>query len=163
MEKSVLTGKSILAVNDDPEVLAVLRKEVLKACPNCTFDTATTFTEASQKLASYTYHLVILDNMGVRDLEILKRAALKRIPVAMVNGHELAPEALKRSIDMGVQACLPREEWGEIVLFLENVLTYKYLPVWKRFYEKMKGFFGTKSGSDWEKSMDTRAILIYQN
>lgn len=151
MEESILNGKSILAVDDEPDVLAVLEEEIRGACPNCTFDRATNFEQASQKLASFTYDLVILDIMGVRGFDLLERAVLKKLPVAMLTAHALTPEALKRSFEMGARAYLPKEKLGEIVPFLEDVLTYEYLPGWRRLMEKLKGFFDMKFETDWEK------------
>ncbi len=52
MKESILDGKSILAVDDEADVLAVLEEEIRGACSNCKFDKATTFEEASQRLAS---------------------------------------------------------------------------------------------------------------
>jgi hypothetical protein len=38
-----LKESKLLAVDDDPEILQVLEKEILEACPNCRFDKATGF------------------------------------------------------------------------------------------------------------------------
>jgi hypothetical protein len=46
---------------------------------------------------------------------------------------------------------LPKEKIGEIVPFLEDVLTHEYLAGWKRLFEKLKAFFDSKFESDWEK------------
>ena len=42
MSESILSGKTILAVDDEPDVLALLEEEIEEACPTCTFETATT-------------------------------------------------------------------------------------------------------------------------
>jgi hypothetical protein len=47
MKESILNGKSILAVDDGPDVLEVLEEEIREACPRCTFDKATTFEDAT--------------------------------------------------------------------------------------------------------------------
>lgn len=152
MKESILNGKSILAVDDEPDVLEVLAEEIRGACPKCTLDKATTFEDATQKLASYSYDLIILDIMGVRGFDILERAVLKKIPVAMLTAHALTPEALKRSMEMGARAYLPKEKLGETVPFLEDVLTYEYLPGWKRLLMKLEGFFNARWGVRWQKS-----------
>jgi len=36
MRESVLQGKTILIVDDEPDVLEVLKEEILSAVPNCT-------------------------------------------------------------------------------------------------------------------------------
>jgi CheY-like chemotaxis protein len=150
MAESILNGKSILAVDDEPDVLTVLEDEVLGACPKCKFDKATTFEEASQMIASYSYDIVILDIMGVRGFDLLDRAVLKGLPVAMLTAHALSPEALKRSMERGARAYLPKEKLGEIVPFLEDILKYEYLPGWKRLLENLKGFFAARWGEYWK-------------
>ncbi len=152
MDESILNGKHILAVDDEPDVLEVLQEEIRGACLNCTFDKASTFEEASRKLASNTYDLVILDIMGVRGFDLLEQAVLKKLPVAMLTAHALTPGALRRSFEMGARAYLPKEKLGEIVPLLENVLTYEYLPGWKRHLINEEGFFRARWGADWKKT-----------
>ena len=151
MAESVLSGKRILAVDDEPDVLSVLDEEIMAACPNCKFDKATTYEAASKMLESNTYDVVILDIMGVRGFDLLKLAVSRNFRVAMLTAHALSPETLKRSFEMRARAFLPKEKLGEVVPFLEDVLKYEYLPGWKRLMEKLKGFFDSKFESDWEK------------
>ena len=152
MKKSVLDGKSILAVDDEPDVLEVLEEEIREACPNCTVEKASTFEEASQKLESDSYDLVVLDIMGVRGFDLLERAVLKKLPVAMLTAHALTPGALRRPFEMGARAYVPKEMLGDIVFLLEDVLTYEYLPGWKRHLIKYEGFFKARWGTDWKKT-----------
>ncbi len=151
MRSSVLDEKRILAVDDEPDVLMVLEEEIKDSCPSCAVDKATTFETAAEMLSGWTYDLVILDIMGVRGFDLLERALGRNFPVAMLTAHALSPEALKRSFEMGARAYLPKEKLGEIVPFLEDVLTHEYLPGWKRLMEKLKGFFDQRFESGWEK------------
>ena len=151
MKASILGGKKILAVDDEPDVLTVLEEEIMGACPDCKFDKATTYEKAAELIKSNTYDVVILDIMGVRGFDLLALSVSRNLRVAMLTAHALTPEALKRSFDMKARAYLPKEKLGEIVPFLEDVLKYDYLPGWKRLFEKLKGFFDTKFESDWEK------------
>ncbi len=151
MKNSILNGKSILAVNDDPDVLAVLEEEILEACPNCTFDKATTYKGATERLASYTYHLIILDIMGVRSFDLLERAAIRKIPVTMLTAHPFRLEALQRSFAPKAVAGLPKARLGEVVPLLENILARRYLPPWKRFARKLKTSCQSLSDSDREE------------
>jgi len=151
MEESILDGKRILAVDDEADVLAILEEEILGACPHCKFDRATTYEKAADLLKSNAYDVVILDIMGVRGFDLLELAVSRNLRVAMLTAHALTPEALKRSFELKARAYLPKERLGEIVPFLEDVLTYEYIPGWKRLYEKLKGFFDSKFESDWEK------------
>ena len=144
MKKSIVDGKRILAVDDEPDVLMVLEEELMAAAPNCKYEKAKTFEVAADKLKSQTYDLVILDIMGVRGFDLLEMAVNRNLKVAMLTAHALTPEALKRSFDMKARAYLPKEKLGEIVSFLEDVLTYEYLPGWKRLMMKLDGFFTEK-------------------
>jgi DNA-binding response OmpR family regulator len=151
MADSMLTGKHILAVDDEPDVLSILEDEILGAAPKCKFEKATTYKDAVKKLKSQTYDVVILDIMGVRGFDLLELAVTRNFRVAMLTAHALSPEALKRSFEMKARAYLPKEKLGEVVPFLEDVLRYEYLPGWRRLLEKLKGFFDSKFESDWEK------------
>jgi len=151
MKAPILSGKKVLAVDDEPDVLTVLEEEIMGACPDCKFDKATTYEKAAELIKSNSYDVVILDIMGVRGFDLLALSVSRNFRVAMLTAHALTPEALKRSFDMKARAYLPKEKLGEIVPFLEDVLKYDYLPGWKRLFEKLKGFFDTKFESDWEK------------
>ena len=89
--------------------------------------------------------------MGVRGFDLLDLAVKKKTRVAMLTAHALSPEALKKSVELGAWAYLPKEKVGEIVSFLEDVLTYDYVPGWKHLYEKLRGYFDSEFESDWEK------------
>jgi len=152
MTESILDGKRILAVDDEPDVLAVLEEEILGACPKATFDKAATYEEAVERMASWTYDIVILDIMGVRGFDLLELAVNRNFPVVMLTAHALSPQALKRSIEMKARAYLPKESLGEVVPFLEDVLKYEYLPGWKRLLKRLEGFFNARWGEYWQKS-----------
>ena len=152
MKESILNGKRILAVDDEPDILIVLEEEILAVAPNCKVDKAATYEEAVDKLKSQTYDVVILDIMGVRGFDLLALAVSRHLRVAMLTAHALTPEALKRSFEMKARAYLPKEKLGEIVPFLEDVLTYEYLPGWKRLFAKLEGFFTEKFEHLKEKS-----------
>jgi DNA-binding NarL/FixJ family response regulator len=130
----------------------LLEEEILGASPSSTLDKAATYQEAVERMASWTYDLVILDIMGVRGFDLLELAVDRHFPVAMLTAHSLSPEALKRSMEMGARAYLPKEKLGEIVPFLEDVLKYEYLPGWRRLLEKLGGFFSARWGEQWQKS-----------
>jgi CheY-like chemotaxis protein len=152
MTDSILNGKRVLAVDDERDVLSVLQEEIKDAAPNCQFDKATTYEEAVEKMASWTYDVVILDIMGVRGFDLLELAVNRNFAVAMLTAHALSPEALKRSIQMRARAYLPKEKLGEIVPFLEDILKYEYLPGWIRMLKKLEGFFNARWGDYWQKS-----------
>jgi len=152
--ESILDGKRILAVDDEPDVLKILEEEIKATCPNCRLEKATAYETAAKMLESTDYDVVILDIMGVRGFDLLDLAVTKNLRVAMLTAHALSPEALKKSVEMGARAYLPKEKLGEIVPFLEVVLASEYVAGWKRLYEKLKGFFDSQFESDWEKKTD---------
>lgn len=150
MTKSILDGKNILAVDDEPDVLNILGEEIQGACLKCQFDKAVSFEEAARLLNANTYDVVILDIMGVKGFDLLDLAVKRNFKVVMLTGHALSPEALKRSFDMKARAYLPKEKLGEVVPFLEDVLKYEYLPGWKRLFEKLIEYFDKKYGPGWD-------------
>ncbi len=154
MAEHNLNNKSILAVDDEPDVLNVLKDEILGVAPKCKFEEATSYEDAAQKLKSQSYDIVILDIMGVRGFELLELAVKRNFRVVMLTAHSLNPEALVRSFEMKARAYLPKDKLGEVVPFLEDVLKYDYLPGWKRHFKKLKGLFDKKFGPDWEKKPD---------
>jgi CheY-like chemotaxis protein len=155
MKESVLKGKRILAVDDEPDVLTVLQEEILGACPDCRFDKATQYEEAVQKINSSAYDLVILDIMGVRGFELLELAVSRNLRVVMLTAHALSPEALRRSYELKARSYLPKEKLGEVVPFLEDALTHEFSSGWKRLFEKMTDFFDKKFGQDWKSKLGT--------
>lgn len=144
MKRSILDGKKILLVDDEPDVLSVLEEEIKMACPSCKIDKTTSYQAALEKLETQAYDLAVFDIMGVQGFDLLERAVKSNLKVAMLTAHALTPEALKRSFELKARAYLPKEKIGQIVPFLEDVLTYEYLPGWKRLFEKLGGFFEEK-------------------
>jgi CheY-like chemotaxis protein len=152
--ESILNGRRILAVDDEPDVLEVLGEEILAACPDCQIDKATTYEAAKELLNSWRYDIVMLDIMGVRGFDLLDLAVKHKFPVVMFTAHALSPEALKRSIEMGARAYLPKEKLGEVVPFLEDILEYEAPAGWNRLFGKLGDFFDDRFGPNWRKSDD---------
>ena len=144
MAQSILNGKRILAVDDEPDVLAVLREEILDACPDCTVDEATTYEQAARMLKAKTYDAVILDIMGVRGFDLLDTAVDQSTKAVMLTAHALNPEALKRAYDKKARAYLPKDKLGEIVPFLEKMFEYEFPPGWKYVMRGLEGYFNEK-------------------
>jgi DNA-binding response OmpR family regulator len=153
MAESILNGRLILAVDDEPDVLEVLEDEILGYAPNCKVEKVTTYQEASKKLESQNYDVVILDIMGVKGFDLLEQSVKHNFRTAMLTAHSLNPESLKRSIEMGAYAYLPKEKLGEIVPFLEDILeSSDSSTVWGRLMNKLEGYFSSRWGELWKKS-----------
>ena len=147
MKESILNGKSLLAVDDELDVLEVLEEEILAAAPNCYLNKATEYQKAQELLSSLTYDLVILDIMGVRGLNLLDLAVNRPFPfpVAMLTAYVLNPEFLRHFTEMGVRAYLPKEKLGEVVPLLEDVLRHEDLPFWRRIVQPLRGVLNTRA------------------
>jgi DNA-binding NtrC family response regulator len=148
---SLLNGKRILAVDDEPDVLEVLEEEIMDECPNSSFDKATTYEGAVNLLESKPYDVVILDIMGVRGFDLLDLAVKKDLKVAMLTANALSPETLKKSIEMKAWAYLPKEKLGQVVPFLEDMLKHDFQSGWTHLMDKLHDFFTDTFETDWEK------------
>jgi CheY-like chemotaxis protein len=152
-KESILNNKRILAVDDEPDILEILKEEIKDMAPDCTLETATNYDKAVELLVSWTYDLAILDIMGIRGLDLLDLAMDRPIPVPVVifTGKALAPQSLMESIKRGARAYLSKENLGDVVTFLEDVLNYEYGPVWKRALKQLEGIFNEGWGPYWRK------------
>ena len=151
VKESVLNNKRILAVDDEPDILEVLKEEILSAAPECHIDTATSYEKASELLTSWSYDLVILDIMGVRGFDLLRSATSRPypIPTVMLTAHAFSPESFKQSVELGARAYLPKDELGSLVPFLEDVMAYEYGHAWRRALKGLEGLFVKQWGPYW--------------
>jgi len=122
MKESVLKNKTILAVDEELDILSVMEEEILEACPNCKIHKTTNYYEAVEKISSRNYDMVILDISAARGLELAQLAVRRRLPVAMLTAHPVSLEALRDSAQIKTRTYLPKEKLGEIVPFLEDVM-----------------------------------------
>ena len=148
MKKSILDGKRVLGVDDEPDVLAVLEEEILGACPNTRFDKATTYEEAVARLVTGNYDLVILDVVGVRGFELIKFLEDRFIPVALLSTYPLTPEVLNRSLPLSPRVYLPKERMREIVPVLEELLRRGQSPMWRGLLRRWDDTVGKKTGPE---------------
>lgn len=151
MATSVLEGRTILAVDDERDVLTVLEEEILNVCPTCRIDNSTTYEGGADLLRRNDYDVVILDIMGVQGFDLLEIAAGRKLRAVMLTSKALTPEDLKRSFDLGAWAFLPKDKLGEIVPFLEDALRYERKTGWQRLLKKLENYFDSRWGSEWKK------------
>jgi len=150
MAESILNGKRILAVDDEPDVLDTL-EEMLEDFEGLTLDRATDYETGYHLLRSWTYDAVVLDIMGVRGFDLLNAATHLGFPAVMLTAHAVNVEALKQSIDLGARAYLPKERMTELVPVLEGVLTMSHGALWRRVFQRLGGFFDSTFGPTWQK------------
>jgi len=153
MRESILKNKMILAVDDEPSVLTALEKEIRAACPDCFFDKATTYKEASERMICLTYDVVVLDVIDERSLSLARLAGDRNFPLILLAARPLTPEALKDYFKAEGCAYLPKESLREMVPFLEEVLKYHNLPGWRRLFGRMAGFLSKRIEVDRGKKL----------
>ncbi len=153
MAESILNHKKVLVVDDEPDILKIVREEIIESCPDVKLDTASNYENAAELLKSKDYDLVILDIMGVRGFELLEIAVTRKFRAAMLTAHALNPEALKKSHDMGAMAYLPKDKLGEIVPFLDDALQYEYKSAWERLLDRLGEYYTKKFQERIDKNM----------
>jgi len=146
--ESPLNGKTILVVDDEPDVLSTVA-EILDMCH---VDKASDFETGLQLLLKNKYDAVILDIMGVNGFELLKNAVSRDFPAIMLTAHAVTPEALKNSIEIGAVSFLPKEMMSELKGFLEEVVLGGGKRLWwLKSLQKTGPYFERKFGPDWRE------------
>jgi CheY-like chemotaxis protein len=147
-----LRGKRILAVDDEADVLDIIKEELDQR--GVELDTASSYQEAIEKLSSIKYDLVILDIMGVRGFELLEYAATKETVAIVLTAHALSPESLSKSFNLAAAAYLPKDRLGALARYLEDALALNNRTAWKTIIEDMSGTFTKSFGSEWKTVED---------
>ncbi len=150
MGESILNNKRILAVDDEPDILDSL-EDLLEDYGGLVLDRAQDYESGYHLVRSWTYDAVILDIMGVRGFDLLNAAVHLGFPTVMLTAHALSSESLKKSIEMGARAYIPKEKMMDIAQFLEDVLTLEHRSSLRRMFERLGDFFTEKFGSQWQK------------
>ncbi|UCF85382.1 MAG: response regulator [Desulfobacteraceae bacterium] len=148
-ESSLLDGKKILAVDDEPDILEGL-EELLSMCEVVK---ASTFEEAKDLLESQNFDIAILDIMGVDGYGLLDIANRRNITAVMLTAHAFTPDNLVKSIKEGAASYLPKEELTNIATFLNDVLEAKKKGenAWAPWQERLPtSYFEKKWGAAWQ-------------
>lgn len=160
---SILSGKQILIVDDEPDVL----ESLIELLDMCKIDTASSFEEGKQLLENRSYDLAILDIMGVKGFDLLKIASNQKIPSLMLTANALTEESLKKSAETGAAYFVPKDRMIDIDVFVADVFTAlkNKKSTWQKLFERLGGFYdnrfhGTgwreKEKEFWEKKMRTK-------
>lgn len=146
---SLLEGKRILIVDDEPDVLGVL-EELL---PMCKIVTASNFDEARKLLRSQSFEIAILDIMGVQGYDLLKIAKEENVIGVMLTAHALSPENVLKSYEEGAGSFVPKEAMLNIATYLTDILEAKEKGknLWWRWFDRLADYFDKKFGPDWQK------------
>lgn len=147
-----LKGKRILIVDDEPDIIEVLR-ELLDGCA---IDSATDFQGGRALLEKNSYDIAVLDIMGVKGYDLLEITKEKGIPTLMLTAHALDPENFQRSITRGAHAFIPKDKLSDIEVFLKDVLEAheKGSKKMGKWYERLENFFEEQFGAYWQKKIN---------
>lgn len=150
-EFGLLKGKTILVVDDEPDVLEIL-EELLGMCE---MDQAPDFETARELLERKRYDVAILDIMGVNGYDLLDLAAKKSIPTLMLTANALTAEDFLKSIRKGAHAYIPKEKLSEIATFLTDVLEadQKGSTRLGKWFSRLEDFFDKKFGYYWKEKI----------
>jgi DNA-binding NarL/FixJ family response regulator len=145
--ENLLTGKAILVVDDEPDVLDAV-ESVLDMC---IVHKAKDYDTGLQYILSYTYDVVVLDIMGVNGFELLKAALRRGFPTVMLTAHAITPEALKKSMKLGAVCFLPKEKITELESYLSDAVLGGGKLSWARFFNTLSSYFSERFGPDWKE------------
>ena len=142
-----LDGKSILVVDDEPDILESV-EEVLSMCA---VETATDYELARDRLNAVKYDVVVLDIMGVNGYDLLDIANEKGIPAVMLTAHALSADNFAKSMNQGAHAYLPKDKLFEIDVFLADVLEEgnKKGGLLGTWFNRLKTYYENKFGPGW--------------
>lgn len=148
MAESLLDGKRILIVDDEPDVLETL-SELLTMC---VVEKAANFDEAKELLETKEFDMAILDIMGVEGYKLLDIAGVKEVTAVMLTAHALTPGDAVKSYKEGAASYVPKDEMANITTFLSDILEAKEKKVssWWRWFDRLGWYFDNRFGPDWK-------------
>ncbi len=148
MTEDILEGKTLLVVDDEPDVLETV-KDLL---PMCRVVTAAAFEEARDLLETEDFDLALLDIMGVNGYQLLEQAVKKGIPAVMLTAHAMDLENIVKSRKMGADYFIPKEEMTRLTTFLRDIFESraKGKNPWVKWYGRLASFCEKRFGPDWQ-------------
>ena len=147
MAKDYLTGKRVLIVDDEADVV-----ETAKALLTmCEVKGATSFSEARELLEKDEFDLAVLDIMGVDGYALLEIANRRGVIAVMLTAHAMSPDNIVRSFKGGAASYLPKDELADLAVFLNEILEDKAKGnhFWFRWLDRWAAFYDKKFGPDW--------------
>lgn len=147
-EKTLLEGKNILIVDDEPDVLETL-EELLGMCQ---LTRAGSFEEAKTLLENQSFDLAVLDIMGVDGFSLLDMAQEKGVLAVMLTAHALTPENTIKSYKMGAAYFIPKEKMMDVAVYLNDVLqaVQEKRNYWNTWMERVGQYYDERFGPDWK-------------
>jgi CheY-like chemotaxis protein len=148
MEKSLLKGKKVLIVDDEPDILETLA-ELLSECD---LKQASTFEEAKELLEKEPLDIAVLDIMGVDGYKLLDIAKQKKVIPVMLTAHALSPDHTMRSYQRGAALYVPKDKIANIADYMEDVLQAIKAgkSTWWRWLERFESYYEKKFEHEWK-------------
>ena len=146
-DESILTGKKILIVDDEPDVLDTL-EDLLSTCD---VTKAGGFDEAKELLEQHTFDMAVLDIMGVSGYDLLDVAVKYDVPAVMLTAHALTPDNIVKSFKQGAAYFLPKEKMTDIASFLADVFDARARGenTWDRWMVRLADYCEKTFGAKW--------------
>jgi DNA-binding NtrC family response regulator len=146
-DQSILDEKRFLAVDDEPDVLEVIKE----AFPSSIVMTAQDFDSGLKLIKENIFDLVILDIMGVNGFELLKACREQHLPAAMLTSKAINVESLNQAMREGAVSFLPKEELHRLPEVVAEILgeLEEGRSHWSKLFERMGSFFEKKLGTSW--------------
>jgi CheY-like chemotaxis protein len=145
---SLLEGKRILAVDDEPDVLEVIKEQL----PQCQVTTASNYEAARHHIVNENFDLVILDIMGVNGFALLEECRKRGLFAAMLTAHAVNVDSLNRSIKLGAVSFLPKDELARLPELIAEILEAlaEGRTHWQQLFKRLGPFFKERLGVTWE-------------
>ena len=146
--QSLLHGKKLLAVDDEADVLEIIKEEF----PGSIVITAQEFAGALKLINEDVFDLVILDIMGVNGFELLKACRARHLPAAMLTARAINVESINTAIREGAVSFLPKEELNRLPELVAEILgeLEQGRTHWAKLFERFGSYFKDKLGVSWE-------------
>ncbi len=147
-DQSILNDKKLLAVDDEADVLEIIREQL----PNCLVITAQDFDSGLKLIREEVFDLVILDIMGVNGFELLRECRARHLPATMLTSKAINVESLNRAIKEGAVSFLPKEELARLPELVSEILgeLQQGRTHWVKLFERLDSFFKNKFGETWD-------------
>ncbi len=147
-DDTVLKGKRILAVDDETDVLEVIKEQL----HDIEVLTADNYSRAKELLEAEKFDLVILDIMGVKGFELLKLCTERKLPAAMLTAKAISLDSINRSVKLGAVSFLPKDELGNLRSLVAEILEglEQGKSHWAKLFERLGPLFRDKFGIMWE-------------
>jgi DNA-binding response OmpR family regulator len=146
--EGALKGKRILAVDDEPDVLDLIKEQL----DDCEVVTAGDFARAKMLIETETFDLIILDIMGVNGFELLKASSARKLPAAMLTARATSLENVNLSLRLGAVSFLPKEELANLRELVAEILEglEQGKSHWNKLFQRLGPLFKEKFGIIWD-------------